>query len=460
MTSRIKFLACDLPIHYKGLLFQGVFMKSNLEKTSGLGRKISVDVPVEKVNAVFDRIYKGIQKEANLKGFRKGKAPISLIRTTYSDRARQNAVEDLVSEAYSLALKEHDLVPITQPSVNFEALREDQGFQFTAEFEVRPDVKLKKYEGLKVEKEKLKVDEARVNEILVRLQESRAELVPLIEDRGTQTGDTLEVDFFGKVNGAPLEGGEAKAFKIEIGSNSLIPGFEDGLVGLRVGHTKKLDLKFPEDYGNKDLAGKPVEFDVTVLKIQKKQLPTLDDAFAKTLGDYPTLADLKAVILKDIEADETKRINEEFRSRLLKALVKENPVEVPERLHKQQKQGLLQDVEKRLKNQRMSDAEIQEYKNKWDKDFNETADFMVQCSFLVDALADEFKVMATKDDVRKKMEEYSRQTGLEMTKLLEFYGQGTRLGQIEYQITEEKVVAKLTELSNIKEVEADKLSDT
>jgi trigger factor len=439
-------------ISYNGLFFQGVSMKSTLEKTSQLGRKVSVMVPPEKVKAVFDRVYKNIQKEANLKGFRKGKAPLPLIKSTYADRARQFAVEDLVSEGYSHALKEHALEPISQPEVSFNSLNESLEFQFTAEFEIRPEVELKKYKGLKVEREILQVEEERITEVLNNLLRSKAEVVPLIEDRPVQKDDVLEIDFAGRVGGEPLAGADATDFRLEIGSGALIPGFEDGLIGAKVGQKRILSLSFPGDYGNADIAGKPVEFEVTVKKISYKRLPEANDDFAKSVGDFADLAALKAVIRKDLEKDQSRKIADDFRTRLLKALVAENPTDVPQSMREQQRQGLLADVKGRLSNQGLSEEQIKEYEEKWAGDFNSTAEFMVQSGLLIDALATELKLEATGEEVNQKVASYAKETGLDLARLQEFYGQRSRLSQLRYQIIEEKVLSQLTEWAEIKEV--------
>lgn len=432
-------------------------MKSTVENTGGLGRKLSIEVPAAKVTGAFDRIFKQIQKTADLKGFRKGKAPIATIKTMYKDRVGQDVAQDLISEAYPQALTEHNLTPISQPHVHFGQLEEDKDFSFTAEFEIRPEVTLKKYEGLSVQKEKLEIPSERVDTVLERLRQSKAELVPVLEDRPSQSGDTAEIDFFGKIDGQPLQGGEAKGFQLELGSNSFIPGFEDAVVGMRPGTTKTIDLKFPEDYGNAEIAGKPVSFDVTLHKLQKKKLPELTDDFAKSLGDYESMAALRQIIEKDLEAEEEGRVKEEFKTRLLKELVKQNPVDVPEKLKAQQKAALVADVEKRLRNQGMGNTEVEDYKAKWDADFNETAAFMIQSSFLIDTLAEKLNITVGVKELEERLQRYAQQTGIDFTRVKEYYSQGSRMGNLEYQVIEEKVVEKLTELANVKEVPADQL---
>lgn len=433
-------------------------MKTSLEKKDGLSRKLSIVVPADKVSSTFDRVYKGLQKNANIKGFRKGKAPINMIKNLYGDRVKQDVLEDLISEAYSHALHEHSLRPASQPTVNFEKIDEATPFHFTAEFEIRPEIVLKKTEKLKVEKEKLVVSEEKVDSILTQVRESRANLVPIFENRPAQSGDTVEIDFVGTVDGQPLDGGSMTGYKLLLGSNSFIPGFEDGLVGMTIGSQKELHLKFPDDYGHKEIAGKPVKFEVNLKALHKKDLPELNDEFVKSLGGYSSVEELKSAIRQDISEDENRRIYEDLKSRILKALVRENPVEVPQTLKAHQKEYLIADVEKRMKQQGLSEAELVEYKTKWDKDFDETAAFMIQTSFLIETIAEKNSLGATQKEVDERLARYAQQSGIEISKIREFYGHSRdRMNQIQYQITEEKVVNYLIEHADIKEVSADQL---
>ncbi len=433
-------------------------MKTSLEKKGNLGRKLTVEVPAETVTSAFERVYKGLQKNANLKGFRKGKAPIQMIKTMYSDRVKQDVLEELINEAYSHALDEHSLHPVTQPQVNFEKLEDKEIFNFTAEFEIRPEIKIRKIDKLKVEREKIEVPTEKVDKILTQIRESRAQMVPVFEDRPAIKGDVVEIDFVGTVDGKPLEGGSMNGHKLELGSNSFIPGFEDGILGLKPGAKKTLNLSFPADYGHKEIAGKPVTFEVTLKNIMKKDLPALDEAFVKSLGPFDSLEALKKTISEDVMAEEGKRVQDEFKSRLLKVLVKENPIEVPPTLRERQKQLIVADVEQRTKKQGMTETDFEEYKKKWDKDFEETADFVIQTHFLIDTLAEEHKLVPTKAEIDARIDRYASQTGVEITKVREFYFKNSeRLNQLVYQITEEKVVGLLIEKADIVELPKDKI---
>ena len=427
-------------------------MKSAVENVSALERKLNVSIPATRVEETFERIYKNIQKNAHLKGFRPGKAPMNVVKSTYQARAIQDAVQDLVSKAWSEALRQHQLQPINEPEFEFEAPLENKDFEFSVHFEVRPQVELKKFEGLVVEKEKFEFDEKSVDRVFENMRQAKAQNVDVLEDRPAREGDIAVIDFDGFVDGQPLENGSSQNFELELGSKSFIDGFEEGLVGISINQERTLSLQFPEKYSVAQLQGKPVEFKVKLKGLKKKELPELNDDFVKSFGGNDSLNELRERIRKDLVDSETKRIENDFRDRLLKKLVKENPVPVPPSFLEEQKQSLLQNAQRRMMEQGMNEQDFAEYAKKWDSDFAETASQMVQASFLVDTLSQQKNLMWTDEDMEKRIAEYSQQTGLPLDKVQEFYSRPEQKQRLAFMITEDKVVRFLTESAVIREV--------
>ncbi len=427
-------------------------MKSQVEKGHGLTRKLNVEVPAEAVKSAFHRVFESIQRDVEIKGFRKGKAPMATIKTMYGDRVKQDVVQELIQTHYGKALSEHKMEPLGYPEFEFDQPKESSDFKFTASFDVKPEVKLKKYEGLEVEKEKLEVDEKKVSEVLENIRSSRASFEDVLIARPAQMGDTAVVDFEGYMHDKPLENGAGKNHNLEMGANQFIAGFEEGLVGMNIGENRTLNLKFPEPYHAADLAGQPVQFKVTLVGLKKKVLPELNDEFVKTLGGPTSLDDLKKTIHEDMSKTEEKRIQDAFKNNLLKKLVDHNPVEVPASLLKEQKESLVADFKKRMSEQGMSEADFQDYVQKWDKDFEKTASEMIQSSFLIDEIARKHDLVASREDVDLKLTEYAKETGIEETKLREFYNKPESASRLAYMITEEKVVAQLLSTAKVKEV--------
>lgn len=435
-------------------------MKSNLEKISGLERKLNVEIPAATVEAAFEKLFKQVQKEAHVKGFRPGKVPLATVKSMYADRVKQDVVQDLIQKHYYEALKEHSLDPINYPEFEFDVPKEGVDFSFSAHFEVRPDVALKKYEGLEVEKEKLQFDESQIEAVLTNIRSSRAEYVPVFEDRPARNGDFAVVDFDGFVDGKALEGGKGIDHQLELGSKSFIDGFEEGVVGMSVGGNKTLQLKFPDPYHAAELAGKPVEFKVQLKALKRKDLPELTEDFLKSIGAPETLDKLKETIRQDLEQNEVRRIDQDFKNRLLKILVKENPVDVPPSMLKDQKKALIEDMKQKMMDQGMPDKEFADYVNKWDGDFAATAADMIKAGFIIDAIANKHELRWSKADVDQKIQTYAQQANMDVEKVREFYAKPEQAQRLTYMITEEKVIEFLTKTVKIKEVEKSKLKDS
>lgn len=403
-------------------------MKTNLEKISNLERRLNIEVPLEKVTEAFEKIYNRIQQQVTLKGFRKGKAPIMTIKQMYKDHATRDVVEELVQKSYMKALEEHALDPINYPNIKIENLEESGPFKFTAEFEVRPDVALQQYMNLPVERELYTFDESQVTAAIDRMRTQRASLNPILIERPAQKGDFAVVDFEGRMNGVPVENATGSEHTLELGSGEFIPGFEEGIEGMKIGDTRTLTLKFPVEYHAPQLAGQPVEFQVVLKGLKKRDLPELNDEFVKTLG-VESVDKLKELLREDIKNSDTKRIEEEFKNRLLKALVDRNPVDVPKSMLDDQKKLLIEDVRGRMEQQGMNKAQFEEYIQKWDDDFKKSATFMIQSSFLVNAIAAKESLRATEDDIEKRMEEYAKSAGMDISRLKSFYEKDDNQGR-------------------------------
>ncbi|MEQ1723251.1 MAG: trigger factor [Pseudobdellovibrio sp.] len=429
-------------------------MKAQIQVTEGLQRKLNVEIPSDKVKSAFEKVYNDIQKQVEIKGFRKGKAPISTIKTMYKDRVQGDVAQDLISSHYPIALKEQSIDPINYPEFEFEDPSENKDFKFSAVFDIRPEVKIKKWEGLEVDKEKFVLDQTKVTQVLDNVRNSKLTYEDVLEIRAAQMGDISVIDFEGFVDGKALENGAGQDQNLELGSKQFIEGYEEGIVGMKVGETRTINLKFPSPYHSAELAGKPVDFKVTLKALKKKVLPELTDELLKTIGANQTVEEFKNTIVADIEQTEKKRIEDSFKNRLLKKLVEANPVDVPNSLMKDQKAALIEDFKKRMTDQGMQQAEFETYIQKWDGDFAKTANEMIQSSFLIDKIAIDNDLTCKKEDIDQRFDEYAKQTGIELDRIKEWYSKPEQMSRLSYMITEEKVIKLLTEKSKVKEVDA------
>ncbi len=432
-------------------------MKSTIEASEGLKRKLKIVVDQENVKAAFEKQFEKIRGEVTLKGFRKGKAPLSQIKSMYKEQATRNVVEQLVQDNYMSALQDHNLQPINYPKIDLDQIEEDKGFSFTAELEVRPEVDLKKYEGLEIEKEEVTVDQARIDDVINQILNSRAERTPLLEERPVQSGDFTDINFEGFLSdGSPLANGAANNFILEIGSNSFIPGFEDGIIGMAVGSEKTVSLTFPEDYHATEIAGAKVDFKVTLNKILKKSLPELTDEFTQSLGDekIKTVEDLKQQIKKDIERSESSRLEQKLQEEVLKKLVEANPVDAPESLVLEQKENLKQNTTQTLKQQGMDDQGVTDYLKKWDAEFTQNASDIIKSSFIVDAIAEKENLIPTVKDVENRLAELAQGAGMPVEEVRKFYNEPGKLDSLRYRLLETKVIDFVIAKANVKSVPA------
>ena len=343
------------------------------------------------------------------------------------------------------------------PDIDFQNPEEDKEFSFSAKFEVQPEIELKKVEGLEVKKEKVEITDEQVEKNIEQILENQASMEDVVLIRELKEGDYADIDFKGMMDGEPLENGAAQGHVLEIGSDSFIPGFETALIGMKPGDSKTVSLKFPDDYHVEHLKGKPVQFEVTLNKIKQKVKPELNDEFVKKMGEHETVAAFKDQLKKDIVEGEEKRVEQETKNRLFKSMVKANPFDVPETLIKEQRSALVDDFKNRMQSQGIGPDEFAAYQEKWEEDFSETADFMVRSALLIQKIAKEHDLNAKSEDVEAKMQEFADQTGLDLSKVKEFYKQGQQHANLEFQVTEDKVFKFLLDKAKVEEVSKEEL---
>lgn len=432
-------------------------MKSELEKLSGLTRRLNITVPQDVVSKALEDSYKEVQRVAEFKGFRQGKAPLQMVKAEYRSKVESDVASRIIQDHFGKALDQHALSPVNYPEIEFTGLKEGEPLQFAAVFEVKPEINLGTYTGLNIEKEILEVKNETVEQIIEDIRQSKASVVPVIEDRAAQMSDMAVIDFDGQMNGKPLQGGSGKEHMLHLGAKQFIPGFEEGVVGMKPNDTKVINLKFPDDYNPKELASQNVEFTVTLKELKKKVLPELNDEFAKTMGSHESLQQLKDEIKRDITLREEKRIRDDAKQRLLHALVDSTTFDVPQSMVAEQKAVLIDDVHHRMEEQGMPHDKFEEYKKQWDADFNKSAEFVIRSSLLVSAIAKKESLIATDEDLEAKMMSYAEQSGIEIPKIKAFYAKPENRSRLKFQITEDKVMGFLMEKAKVKEVEKSKL---
>lgn len=330
-------------------------MSAKWEKTEGNQGVLTVEVDVEKVNSSLDAAFKKVVKDINIPGFRKGKVPRKIFEQRFGvESLYQDALDILLPEAYMEAIDETGIEPVDQPEIDIEQIEQGKPLIFKATVTVKPEVELGDYKGLEVEAFDTTVTDEDVEKELTTLQEQHAELV--VKEEGTaENGDTVVIDFEGSVDGELFEGGAAENHSLELGSNSFIPGFEEQLVGVATGEEKDVNVTFPEEYHAAELAGKPAVFKVKVHEIKGKELPALDDEFAKDVDDeVETLDELKEKMKKRLQDQKDQEADHQARHQVIKQATENATIELPPSMIKTELDRMLREFEQNLQMQGMN----------------------------------------------------------------------------------------------------------
>jgi trigger factor len=330
-------------------------MSAKWEKLEGNQGVLTVEVDAETFSNALDEAFKKVSKQVNIPGFRKGKVPRGMFEQRFGvESLYQDALDILLPEVYPQAVEEAGIDPIDRPEIDVEQIEKGKNLIFTAKVVVKPEVKLGEYKGLEVEKMNAEVSEEDVDAEIKTLQERHAELV-VKEEGAVENGDTVVIDFEGFVDGEAFEGGTAENYTLEIGSGSFIPGFEDQLVGLEAGGEKDVEVTFPEEYHAENLAGKPATFKVKLHEIKAKELPALDDEFAKDVDEeVESLEALKAKTRTRLEETRKAEAENTLRDSLVDKASDNAEVDIPQVLIENEVNRMMQEFEQRLQAQGMN----------------------------------------------------------------------------------------------------------
>ena len=318
----------------------------NVEKVEKSQVALTIEVGAAEFEAAIEKAYQKMRKKINVQGFRPGKAPRKMIEKMYGAEVFfEEAINIAFPEAYDAAIKEQELKVVGYPEVEMVGECTKEGFTFKAVVPVYPEVTLGEYKGLSAEKDEVKVGAADVNERLKSMQDRNTRLVSV--EREAKDGDTVVIDFEGFLEGVPFEGGKGENYSLELGSSSFVPGFEEQLVGLKAGDEKDLDITFPEQY-TPELAGKAVVFKVKVHEVKGKEVPELDDEFAKDVSEFDTLKELKADLKKKITEERQKAADNAFEDKLMEMVADNLTVEVPDAMVENQARQFIENFKMQI----------------------------------------------------------------------------------------------------------------
>ncbi|KDA45444.1 trigger factor [Ligilactobacillus animalis] len=395
-------------------------MSVKWEKEEGTNNgKLTFEIEPAKIKEGLDTAFNRVKKTLNVPGFRKGKVPRQIFNKMFGEESLyQDALNAVLPEAYANAVAESNIKPVAQPEIDVESMEKDSTWVLTAKVTVEPEVKLGQYKDLEVKAQSTGVTDEEVDAEIKKLQEQQAELV-LKEDQPAAEGDTVVIDFEGKVDGVAFDGGKGENYSLELGSNTFIPGFEDQLVGHKAGETVEVNVTFPEEYHAEDLKGKDAVFETTIHEVKTKELPELDDEFAKDVDEeVDTLVELKAKTRERLEAQKQNAAKEAIQEEVIDKAVENAEIgEIPgamieEDVHRQmdqylaglQQQGISADMYYKLTGSSEEDLH---------KQFESGAQKRVKTNLVLEAIVAAEDIKASEEEINAEIKELATQYGME-----------------------------------------------
>jgi trigger factor len=391
-------------------------------------------------------------RTAKIKGFRPGKVPRNILERYFKDYVKTEVVRKLIEESYPEALSETHLEPVSPPIVDPGEFAEGKPFQYSAVIEVKPEINLEGYTGLKIEGKREEVKDEEVEERLKALQNLHSHLKTISEVRTIRTGDFVILNYEASLNGKPLEGGKAIDFTVEVGSGQFIPAFEEKLVGLRLEEEGDIEVTFPQDYGYQKWAGKTISFHVKIKEIKEKILPPLDDEFAKDLGDYSSLGELKAKLKGEIEKEKELALDRQLKDHVVDQLLEANPFEVPESLVEEQAKALVSDTKLKLAAQGVALKNLGVSEEKLQEDYKAMAQKQVRTFLILEKIAGQEGIAVTDQEAEDRLKEMSERMHQKFDVVKQYYEKNGLLPEVKAGILRDKALSFLLEKATIQYV--------
>lgn len=427
-------------------------LRIETNELSPVVRELSVEIESARVDAAFATTVKGLRKQARVKGFRPGKAPTSVIKQMYGPSLAEEIERTLVRETLGDAVSLAELVPVVEPQIEAGLPEEGKSFRYTARIEIKPEIALPELGALSGSRPKVVVGEDEVLTELENLREQRAEWIEEPEETVAANGHQVTIDFVGRIDGVEFEGGKAEGVALELGSGRMIPGFEEGVVGARSGEERDLNVSFPEDYGNQELAGKAAVFESKVTAVKRRELPELDDDFAKDLADFETLAEVQDKIRENLEAQRKQASDNVLHKSLLDDLVTRTSFEVPPSLVERQLENQMSQLENQFRDQ-IPEADLRARMAQMREEGWDAAKRSVQESLILESVAKSAEIEASDEEITERLTEMAESQGVDLKMISDMAdAQGWRPA-IASEVVDRKVMSLIEESAQITEVE-------
>ncbi|SDN99832.1 trigger factor [Desulfonauticus submarinus] len=427
-------------------------MEYQVEQVSPVKRKINVQVPKEEVEAALSATIALYRRDVDLKGFRKGKVPASVIENRFRKQIYNEAQTDLINLHINEILNELKITPISRIDVDASELKKGEEYSYSFSFEVAPEFELPEYRGLEVEEEEVVVKEEEVEAVIERLRNRMAEFVVVEENRNPQPGDAVVIDFKAFDGEEPIEGIAASNFQLVLGEGQALEDFEKIIYGLKAGESGSGDVKLPDDFINKDLAGKTIKMEVTLHAVKEKKLPALDDGFARKVGNFKNLKELRDSIFKSYEATRKELSKSVAQKKLLDDLKSKVEFDLPPSLvefHLEQKiKEYIDKLERQGKNLESTGKTIEDLK----KEFREEAEEITKSEIFLLAVAQQEGLKVDYSEVDAELQKIATYSGQSFEAIKEFYEKNNLLVALKDKILADKAMELIYSEAKVKKV--------
>lgn len=431
-------------------------MKATWEKIEKNLGVLEVEVEADRVAAALDKAFNKVVKKINVPGFRKGKVPRSIFEARFGvESLYQDAIDILLPEVYTEAVDQTEIFPVEQPEVDVDQFAKGQTFKFKAKVVVKPEVELGEYKGLEVPKVSTEVSEEELTAELERLQQRHAELV-VVEEGQAASGDVVVIDYEGSVDGELFEGGSAERQSLELGSNTFIPGFEDQVIGLGTGDSKDVEVTFPEEYHAAELAGKKAVFKVKVHEIKRKELPALDDEFAKDVSEFDTLDEYKEDLKKQLASRKKEEAKATQENIVVEKAAENAEVEIPQGMINSEVRNMMRDFDNRLRQQGMNLEMFMSFSGQTEADLQNQmkndAEKRVRNNLVLEAIGKQENLEVTEEDVNEELNNMAASFKRSVEEIRQILESNGSLDSLKEEVLLRKTIDFL--LANSKEVDA------
>ncbi|MBQ1335718.1 MAG: trigger factor [Selenomonadaceae bacterium] len=420
-------------------------MKVSAEKIENQQVVLTIEVEAAEVSKAEDRACKRIAGRVNIPGFRKGNAPKKVVEGHVGKEYIMDEAFDLIyPKAFADALKEQELEPVTRPDVDVVTLESGKDLVFKVTFTNRPEVTLGEYKGLNVEKKVAEIKDEDVDKQLANFQDRQGKLVDVPEGTAVSDGDFTTLDVKGFVDNEPFEGGEGKDYPLQIGSKSFIPGFEDQLIGAKIGEEKEVNVTFPEDYHAEALAGKPAVFKCTVRSIKHKELPPIDDELAKKVSTFQTLEELKADIRKNLQENAERVAENEHRTKVIEMATNNITVDIPSVMIDNRVNTMVQEMAMRIEQQGLNMEQYLQYAGtdiaKIREEYRETAEKNVKTDLMLEEVAKAENIKVEAADLDAEVAAMAAAYGATPKQVRKIITEQGRLTDLTYTVLHKKTI--------------------